>query len=124
MGRFLVSENIWIEVFRGIHGSSEIQSVISNNHKNSRHQNSSNSASETASETALYREQFHSTSFVMGERNGNLELVFRLHPSSFLFDLEGQLYQIHVLFHPNYFSKKGLAIESESHIPQNLTKNF
>lgn len=126
MGRFVVSEYIRIEVFRGIAVSAE-NTMAAQDFSIGKPdiQNNVTNDQSFSSDSALYREQFHSTSFILGERDTYLEMVFRLHPDNFLFDLEGQYYQVHVLFAPNYFARTaGFQEESNvannrSHIPQN-----
>jgi AraC-like DNA-binding protein len=126
MGRFVVSEYIRIEVFRGIAVSAE-NTIATEDFSilNPAAQVKVKKDNSFPSITALYREQFHSTSFVLGERDTYLEMVFRLHPDNFLFDLEGQYYQIHILFEPKYFARTAVFQEesnianNRSHIPQN-----
>lgn len=119
MGRFVVSEYIRIEVFRGIAISAE-NTIASEDFSISKpdFQIKDPKDNSLSSISALYREQFHSTSFVLGERDACLEMVFRLHPDNFLFDLEGQYYQVHVLFAPKYFART-IEIQEASHILQN-----
>ena len=126
MGRFVVSEYIRIEVFRGIDVSAENPIAFEDfSSPNPVAQIKVPKNDSLPSILALYREQFHSTSFILGERDGYLEIVFRVHPDNFLFDLEGRSYQIHVIFEPRYFSKRtesqGASHHSlnQSHIPQN-----
>lgn len=120
MGRFVVSEYIRIEVFRGIVDSAENSIAAEESSIAKGAQNKVPKNNSIPSNSALYREQFHSTSFILGERDACLEMVFRLHPDNFLFDLEGQYYQVHVLFEPKYFARN-TEFEEATNIPQNQT---
>lgn len=140
MGRLVVSENISIELFsvQDLQGERETPE----NHNFQKSQDSDKGQFEGLSSTlskgqklpepisALYRYQFDSTSFVLGERDDSLEIIFRISPNNFLFDLNGISYQIHILFRKSYFSR--FALDSEDgfnnstgvDIPQKLKEHY
>jgi AraC-like DNA-binding protein len=120
MGRFVVNDRISIELFNFDdfkHLDSKLDSAIPTMLNLERNH-------------VLYRPQFDSTSFVLGEREQSLEIIFKLNSSNFLFDLLGKSYQVHILYKFEFFQRFSNSvndhIESKngSNIPKTLQENY
>jgi AraC-like DNA-binding protein len=140
MGRLVVSENISIELYsvQDLPRERETLEIHEIQKAHEIHKGQSTRLATAFSEeqklpepiSALYRYQFDSTSFVLGERDDALEIIFRISPNNFLFDLEGVSYQIHILFKVPYFSRfayekeENLNISTGSLIPKKLREHY
>ncbi len=97
MGRIGVSENLVIELYSmkdqvDVHTNTQFLKPLENDIL-------------SGEGHVLYRFHTNSTSYIISDREGVLEIIFRLSSNNFLFDLEGYSHQIHLLFKSDYFSQ-------------------